>query len=159
MGPLTRSRPQPAAVGVVAVVAVLAAVVVVFTGIRFAVDVPHLLAGTSPEPQTFEARYVAHPATAYLHLVPGTVLLLGAPLQLSTRFRRGHLQTHRRLGRVLLVLGVASGCSRSSSAPGTRSAALRSRSPRWCSGRGSSPPWCWPSGRSGDGASPRTAGG
>lgn len=90
-------------------VAVLLLVVVVFAGIRLAVDVPHLLAGTVPEPHTFEARYVRHPVTAYLHLVPGTLFLLGAPLQLSARFRRRHLQLHRRLGRLLLVLGLLSG--------------------------------------------------
>lgn len=106
MAGLTGRRPS---VAVVLVVTVLLAVVVAFAGIRVVVDVPHLMAGTTPEPHTFEARYVAHPATAYLHLVPGTLFLLGAPLQLSGRFRRRHLDLHRRLGRVLLALGVTSG--------------------------------------------------
>ena len=96
-------------VAVALTVAVLLAVVVVFAVIRVVVDVPHLRAGTAPEPHTFEARYVAHPLIAYLHLVPGTLFLLGAPLQLSARFRNRHLTLHRRLGRVLVVLGLTSG--------------------------------------------------
>jgi uncharacterized membrane protein YozB (DUF420 family) len=92
-----------------AVITVLLVVVVVFAAIRLAVDVPHLLAGTLPDPSSFERRYVEHPVTSYLHIFPGVVYLLGAPLQLSRRFRSRHFGLHRRLGRVLLGCGLLSG--------------------------------------------------
>ena len=47
-----------------------------------------------------------HPWPAALHIVPGLIFLLGAPLQLSARFRRKHLTFHRRLGRVLIPAGM-----------------------------------------------------
>lgn len=106
---MARLTGRRSAVTVTLIVAVLLAVVVAFAVIRVVVDVPHLRAGTRPAPDTFEARYVAHPLIAYLHLVPGTLFLLGAPLQLSARFRNRHLSLHRRLGRVLVVLGLTSG--------------------------------------------------
>lgn len=91
------------------VLALLIAVVLVSFGIRLAVDVPNLVAGTVPGPDAFEQRYALHPATAYVHMVPGVIYLLGAPLQLSRRFRSRHLGLHRRLGRIVLAAGVVSG--------------------------------------------------
>jgi uncharacterized membrane protein len=46
---------------------------------------------------------------AYLHLVPGAVYLLFAPLQLAYRIRSRHYTFHRRLGRVLATAGIISG--------------------------------------------------
>ena len=40
---------------------------------------------------------------------PGVIYLLGAPLQLSRRFRTRHYGVHRRLGRVLLGAALLSG--------------------------------------------------
>jgi len=81
-------------------------VVVVFVVIRVASDVGHLRAGEVPPEGDFDRRYVLNPWNAYLHIVPGAVYLLGAPLQLSKRIRRRHIRFHRRLGRVLIVAGV-----------------------------------------------------
>ncbi len=80
----------------------------VFALIRVATDWPHILAGTVPD-DDFSVRYVAHPWLAYLHIAPGVVYLLGAPLQLSRGFRTRHYTIHRRLGRALLSLAVVSG--------------------------------------------------
>jgi uncharacterized membrane protein len=77
------------------------AIVVMFVVARLMVDIPNVHAGTVPD-QPFARNYVAHPWPAYLHIAPGLVYLLGAPLQLSARFRRRHLALHRRLGRVLI---------------------------------------------------------
>ena len=90
------------------VLGVLIAVVVVFAVRRVAGDVPHIVAGTVPDDDLAES-YVAHPWLAYGHIVPGMVYLLGAPLQLSQRFRTRHYTLHRRLGRVLLGCGLLSG--------------------------------------------------
>ena len=87
----------------------LIAVVLVFAGIRFGTDGPLIVTGTPAEGDTFEYRYVAHPWLAYLHIVPGVLYLIGAPLQLWRRFRERHFRFHRRFGRVLLTLGLVSG--------------------------------------------------
>ncbi len=88
-------------------IAVLIGIVLTFYGIRIATDAPFLVTGTEPEPEDFEARYVAHPWLAYLHMTPGVLYLLGAPLQLSERFRTKHYTAHRRLGRVLVTCRAA----------------------------------------------------
>lgn len=92
-----------------AVAFVLIGIVSVFFVIRLLTDVPYLATGSTPAPDSFESRYVAHPVLAYAHIVPGMVYLLGAVFQLSRRFRVRHLAGHRRTGRVLLVAGLVSG--------------------------------------------------
>lgn len=89
-------------------VGVLIAIVLTFYGLRIATDAPFLMTGIDPEPEDFEARYVAHPWLAYLHMTPGVLYLLGAPLQLSERFRTRHYTAHRRLGRVLVPAALLS---------------------------------------------------
>ena len=89
-------------------VGVLIAIILTFYGIRIATDAPFLITGTEPEPEDFESRYVAHPWLAYLHMTPGVLYLLGAPLQLSQRIRTKHYTLHRRLGRVLVTAALVS---------------------------------------------------
>jgi uncharacterized membrane protein len=89
-------------------VGVLIGIVLTSYVIRIATDAPFLLTGTDPEPEDFEARYVAHPWLAYAHMTPGVLYLLGAPLQLSERFRTKHYTLHRRLGRVLVTAAMIS---------------------------------------------------
>lgn len=91
-------------------VAVLALIAIVlgFAAHRLVVDVPHIAAGTVPDADIDRA-YVAQPWLAYLHIAPGILYLVGAPLQLAYRFRSRHYPVHRRLGRVLLVCGLISG--------------------------------------------------
>jgi uncharacterized membrane protein len=89
-------------------IAVLIGIVLTSYGIRIATDAPFLVTGTEPEPEDFEARYVAHPWLAYLHMTPGVLYLLGAPLQLSERFRTKHYTAHRRLGRLLVTAALIS---------------------------------------------------
>lgn len=86
----------------------LLAVVTVFVAIRVVTDTPHIVAGTVPD-DDFSVRYVAHPWVAYLHIAPGAIFLLLAPLQLLARIRRRHYTAHRRRGRGLVVCGMASG--------------------------------------------------
>jgi uncharacterized membrane protein len=81
-------------------------VIVVFLVIRVSSDIGDLSAGRVPPEGDFDRRYVLNPWIAYLHIVPGTVYLLGAPFQLSSRMRRRHLSWHRRLGRVLIPAGL-----------------------------------------------------
>jgi uncharacterized membrane protein len=72
------------------------------------IDMPHLAAGTQPEDE-FDRCYVGQPWLAYLHLTPGVLYLLLAPLQLAYRFRSRHYTFHRRLGRVLVGAATISG--------------------------------------------------
>lgn len=89
-------------------IGVLIGIVLTSYGFRIATDAPFLVTGTDPEPEDFEARYVAHPWLAYVHMTPGVLYLLGAPLQLSERFRTKHYAAHRRLGRVLVTAALVS---------------------------------------------------
>lgn len=90
-------------------VAVLATVVMVFAVIRVVTDVSNLTDGSLPPPGDFNRRYAQRPVLAYLHIVPGVVYLLGACLQLSTRFRNDDVVRHRRVGRAVLLSGALSG--------------------------------------------------
>jgi uncharacterized membrane protein len=90
------------------VVGLLVLIVLVSVTKRLVIDVPHLIAGTLPD-EVFDQRYVNHAWIGYAHLAPGAIYLLGAPLQLSYRFRSRHYQVHRRLGRVVLAAGLISG--------------------------------------------------
>lgn len=87
----------------------LIVVVTVFLVIRVTSDIGDISAGRIPPDGDFDRRYVINPWPAYLHIVPGTVYLLGAPFQLSARLRRNHLEGHRRLGRVLILAGLVTG--------------------------------------------------
>ena len=89
-------------------IALLMGIVLVFLGIRIMTDVPSIVAGTTPA-DDFAERYVAHPWIGYGHMLPGAVYLLGAPLQLSRRFRSRHYVLHRRMGRFLVGCAVVSG--------------------------------------------------
>ena len=108
MGIATR-QDRPARVRPVGVlIAVLVTIILVFFVRRLFSDVPHIVGGTVPDDDLAEM-YVAHPWLAYGHIVPGVVYLLGAPFQLSQRFRSRHYTLHRRLGRALLVCALVSG--------------------------------------------------
>ncbi len=105
----TERIPRWTGVAIWSAILLLLLVALVSAVMRAATDVPHLVEGTQPSAESFEARYVRHPITAYTHLVPGVLYLLGALFQLSRRFRTGHLDLHRKMGRVVLVLGLVSG--------------------------------------------------
>ena len=92
---------------IAALIAAALAIVVMFIAGRLATDIPNLRGGTVPD-EPFARNYVAHPWPAYLHILPGLVYLLGAPFQLSARFRRRHLALHRRMGRILIAFGAFS---------------------------------------------------
>lgn len=89
-------------------VGLLATLVLGFAGIRVVTDWPHILAGTRPDIDSFEYRYVVH-AVGHAHIAAGIVYLLCAMLQLSRPFRTRHYAAHRRVGRVALVSGLLAG--------------------------------------------------
>lgn len=140
IGAMLGARPGPAWW----MLALLVAVVLVSFGLRLAVDVPNVVGGTVPGPDAFEQRYVLHPLAAYAHIVPGVVYLLGAPLQLSHRFRSRHLRVHRRLGRVVLAAGLIAGVAAIVVGVWFPTGARSKPAPRSCSVPGSSSHLCSP---------------
>jgi uncharacterized membrane protein YozB (DUF420 family) len=87
----------------------LIAVVLVFAVIRVVNDSQNLTSGVIPDEGEFDRRYAEHPVLAYPHILPGVVYLILAPFQISRRFRNRHLGLHRRMGRVLVPVGIVSG--------------------------------------------------
>lgn len=53
-----------------------------------------------------DGRFAAHRGLALLHVLPGGLFLLLAPLQFSSGIRTRHVGIHRWSGRILLLLGV-----------------------------------------------------
>lgn len=61
----------------------------------------------SAELARVDGRFAAHPRLTLLHVLPGGIFLLFAPLQFSTRIRTRHLRLHRWSGRLLLPTVLA----------------------------------------------------
>jgi uncharacterized membrane protein len=102
----TVRRNVPVAWGIVLF---LIAVVMVFATIRVINDSQNLAEGTVPAEGEFDRRYTEHAVLAYAHILPGVAYLVLAPFQVSRLFRNRHLSLHRKMGRVLVPLGIASG--------------------------------------------------
>jgi hypothetical protein len=102
---LTRVR----AVALWSTLTLLILIALVAVARRIATDAPNVSAGTVPSEDSFDRWYALHPVLAYAHILPGVVYLVGAPLQLSRRFRERHIGLHRRIGRVVLPAGVTAG--------------------------------------------------
>lgn len=93
-----------------AATSVLVVVVLVFVVLRITEDASNLARGIVPPEGEFGRRYAQRPVLAHLHILPGVVYLLGAPVQLMRRVRDRHLGLHRRLGRyVVLPAGLLTG--------------------------------------------------
>jgi uncharacterized membrane protein len=59
----------------------------------------------------FGRKYAERRVATLLHIVPGALVLIVAPLQFSARIRVRHLRFHRWSGRVLLLTVVVTGVS------------------------------------------------
>jgi uncharacterized membrane protein YozB (DUF420 family) len=90
-------------------ICLLILVVMAFIVVRMTIDLGNLRTGSVPAPGDFNHRYALHPVLAYAHVVPAAIYLLGAPVQLSRRFRTRHPAVHRRMGRVVLPVGLIAG--------------------------------------------------
>lgn len=106
-GAATSDRPR--AIAVLSTVSILILIVLAFAVMRVIVDMPNIAAGAVPPEGSLDHNYALHPVLAYAHILPGVLYLVGAPFQLSRRFRSRHLAWHRRMGRVLLPAGVVAG--------------------------------------------------
>lgn len=86
------------------------AVTVVFGVFRVGDITASLAAGTRPV-EVFDARYVAHPVTSFMHIGLGTLFMLIGPFQFVPEIRRRWLGLHRWLGRVFVISGLLVGGS------------------------------------------------
>ena len=66
------------------------------------------LGGVADPTDDFGVRYLASPRLAWLHIAPGLVFLLLAPLQFTPALRRRVPALHRGLGRALMGLAAVS---------------------------------------------------
>ena len=73
-------------------------------------DDPHT-AERAKDVELVDRRFAVHPFVTLLHVIPGGLFLLLAPLQFSERVRRGHVRLHRWSGRSLLPLAFVSAAS------------------------------------------------
>jgi hypothetical protein len=65
----------------------------------------------APRPEElkrFDGRFGEHPLATLLHILPGGLFLVLAPLQFSSRIRNRHIAIHRWSGRVLVLAGFVS---------------------------------------------------
>lgn len=92
-----------------AVALTLISVVLVFLVIRVITDAGNITSGVLPPEGEFERRYAQYPVLAYLHIAPGLIYLLGAPLQLSARIRSRNIGLHRAMGRLIIPAGLVTG--------------------------------------------------
>ena len=91
------------------VLGLLITTVLVFAGIRLSQDVPNVLNGVTPSPDSFERRYAENPLLFYAHILPGVAFMVLAPFQVSKRVRSGRISRHQRMGRVALGAGLVTG--------------------------------------------------
>ena len=64
-----------------------------------------------PELVRFLGKFNRYPATTLLHVMPGALIMLLAPLQFSRRIRARHIRLHRWSGRVIVALAIPMGLS------------------------------------------------
>ena len=75
---------------------------------RFQRTDPHA-ADRAADVAGLDRKFAAHPVVTMLHILPGGIFLLLAPLQFSARLRRRHLRIHRWSGRLVIVAGIIGG--------------------------------------------------
>jgi uncharacterized membrane protein len=66
--------------------------------------------GASPA-AALDAGFARHVALTLVHILPGALFLVLAPLQFVSRIRERHLQLHRWMGRILVVDGLIIGAT------------------------------------------------
>lgn len=72
---------------------------------------PHTFAGNASPAAALDVGFAKHLVLTLIHILPGALFLVLAPLQFVPGIRRNHLQIHRWMGRVLVVCGLIIGAS------------------------------------------------
>ncbi len=66
------------------------------------------LALRAEELKRFDGRFAAHPVLTLLHVLPGAIVLILAPLQFSSRIRYRFIEFHRWSGRLIVLAAFVS---------------------------------------------------
>lgn len=72
---------------------------------------PNSFASNASPAAALDAGFARHLVLTLIHILPGALFLVLAPLQFVPSIRRNHLQIHRWMGRVLVVCGLIIGAS------------------------------------------------
>jgi uncharacterized membrane protein len=72
---------------------------------------PAVFAGKNPPAAAMDTGFAKHMALTLVHIIPGAIFLVLAPLQFVPAIRDKHLNVHRWLGRILLISGLVIGTS------------------------------------------------
>ncbi len=72
---------------------------------------PQRFAGSASPAAALDAGFARHVALTLIHILPGGLFLVLAPLQFLPNLRQKHLQLHRWMGRILVVCGLIIGIS------------------------------------------------
>jgi uncharacterized membrane protein len=72
---------------------------------------PETFAGKASPAAALDAGFARHMALTLIHILPGGLFLILAPLQFVPGIRQKHLRVHRWMGRVLLICGLIIGVS------------------------------------------------
>jgi hypothetical protein len=70
---------------------------------------PEVLAGRNPMSAALDTGFAKHVVLTVVHIIPGALFLLLAPLQFVPSIRTKHLRFHRWLGKILVVSGLIVG--------------------------------------------------
>jgi uncharacterized membrane protein len=105
--------PKPAIVRILWTITVLLMLIGVAVVVRrsFALFAPSPPPSNFPEAATTDAGFARHRLLTMLHITPGLLFILLAPLQFVRRLRNRNPKLHRWIGRVVLVSGLIIGSS------------------------------------------------
>ena len=74
------------------VTVLLVLITTLFVVNRVVQDSSNIRAGVVPPVDDISRAYAQHPVPAYLHIVPGVIFMVGAPLQFVPGIRRKHIR-------------------------------------------------------------------
>lgn len=105
--------PKPAIVRILWTITVFLMLIGVAVVVRrsFALFAPSPASSNFPEAATMNAGFASHRLLTILHITPGLLFILFAPLQFVRRLRNRNPKLHRWIGRVVLVSGLIIGSS------------------------------------------------
>jgi len=106
-------KPNPALVRILWAITLLLMLIGVAIVVRRTVALlaPSPAPANFPEAAAMDAGFAPHPFLTMLHITPGLLFILLAPLQFVRRLRNRKPKLHRWIGRVVLVCGVIIGSS------------------------------------------------
>jgi Predicted membrane protein (DUF2306) len=106
-------RPKPALVRILWAITLLLMLIGVAVVIRrtVALFAPSPPRANFPDAAAMDAGFARHSFLTMLHITPGLVFILLAPLQFVRRLRNRKPKLHRWMGRVVLICGIIIGSS------------------------------------------------